>query len=336
ALLGQRQHGRIPVPVPASVAPLTQVARQPVAGTVALAVRQEATDGLDGVIKGFETPGILAHERQHGLHAAVIPARRDVDQHQRGQIHLGFFRVGKQCREAAHRGADDRWPVGQGCAHPAEVFDELLEIVLATGCAIALTVTARVIADRLPAGSGQLASGTFPSVLCLAEAVRHEHTGRTVVAIIAQAQPDAVIGPYLAAANVVVEFTHSFHTAEYGFTLFISQCNVILVRSGRHTRACGHFRTLEGVPSRIIMVKSSTDRSTGDKLPLTPADWEQAALALIAEKGMAALRVEPLARRLGITKGSFYWHFPGRDELLVRAVERWERQDRQHLKLSLS
>jgi len=84
------------------------------------------------------------------------------------------------------------------------------------------------------------------------------------------------------------------------------------------------------------MVKSSTDRSTGDKLPLTPADWEQAALALIAEKGMAALRVEPLARRLGITKGSFYWHFPGRDELLVRAVERWERQDRQHLKLSLS
>ncbi len=85
------------------------------------------------------------------------------------------------------------------------------------------------------------------------------------------------------------------------------------------------------------MAKSSTKRNGGgEKSSLTPADWEQEALALIAEKGIAALRVEPLARRLGITKGSFYWHFPGRDELLVKALERWERQDRQHLKLSLS
>ncbi|MEE4305121.1 MAG: TetR/AcrR family transcriptional regulator [Wenzhouxiangella sp.] len=85
------------------------------------------------------------------------------------------------------------------------------------------------------------------------------------------------------------------------------------------------------------MAKSSTDNSgSGEKASLTPADWEQEALALIAEKGIAALRVEPLARRLGITKGSFYWHFPGRDELLSKALARWEQQDRQHLRLSLS
>lgn len=84
------------------------------------------------------------------------------------------------------------------------------------------------------------------------------------------------------------------------------------------------------------MAKSSTESNGGgEKTSLTPADWEQAALELIAEKGIAALRVEPLARRLGITKGSFYWHFPGRDELLARALDRWEQQDRQHLKLSL-
>ncbi len=85
------------------------------------------------------------------------------------------------------------------------------------------------------------------------------------------------------------------------------------------------------------MSKSSVSKpGRGEKLPLTPTDWEQAALALIAEKGLGALRVEPLARRLGITKGSFYWHFSGRDELLVRALARWEQQDRAHLKMSLS
>lgn len=78
-----------------------------------------------------------------------------------------------------------------------------------------------------------------------------------------------------------------------------------------------------------------SSRPPGERTTLTPADWEQAALELIAEKGVSGLGVEPLARRLEITKGSFYWHFPGRDELLARAIDRWENQDRQHLKLSL-
>lgn len=78
-----------------------------------------------------------------------------------------------------------------------------------------------------------------------------------------------------------------------------------------------------------------SSRPPGERTTLTPADWEQAALELIAEKGVSGLGVEPLARRLEITKGSFYWHFPGRDELLARALDRWENQDRQHLKLSL-
>lgn len=85
------------------------------------------------------------------------------------------------------------------------------------------------------------------------------------------------------------------------------------------------------------MSKSTPDNRSGtERGRLTPADWEQAALELIAEKGVSALAVEPLARRLGITKGSFYWHFPGKDELLGRALERWENQDRYHLKLALS
>ncbi|PZP62443.1 MULTISPECIES: TetR/AcrR family transcriptional regulator [Pseudoxanthomonas] len=57
---------------------------------------------------------------------------------------------------------------------------------------------------------------------------------------------------------------------------------------------------------------------------LSAEDWAQAALDMVAEQGVAAVAVEPLARRLGVTKGSFYWHFPSRDALLQAALERWE------------
>ena len=73
-----------------------------------------------------------------------------------------------------------------------------------------------------------------------------------------------------------------------------------------------------------------------DKPRLSAEDWEQAALDLIAEKGINGLGIEPLARRLGITKGSFYWHFAGREKLLEQALERWERQDIENLARALS
>ena len=57
---------------------------------------------------------------------------------------------------------------------------------------------------------------------------------------------------------------------------------------------------------------------------LSADDWAQAALDLIADQGVSAVAVEPLARRLGVTKGSFYWHFPSRDALLQAALDRWE------------
>jgi AcrR family transcriptional regulator len=67
-------------------------------------------------------------------------------------------------------------------------------------------------------------------------------------------------------------------------------------------------------------------RKPGARPRLTPGDWVAAALAAIAEGGLAAVAVEPLAGRLGATKGSFYWHFASRDELLTAALARWEQQ----------
>jgi AcrR family transcriptional regulator len=69
-----------------------------------------------------------------------------------------------------------------------------------------------------------------------------------------------------------------------------------------------------------------TERKTPPRRRLTPADWADAALAAIADGGVAAVAVEPIAARLGTTKGSFYWHFAGRDALLEAALARWEEQ----------
>ena len=64
---------------------------------------------------------------------------------------------------------------------------------------------------------------------------------------------------------------------------------------------------------------------------LSAEDWAQEALDQIAEQGVASVAVEPLARRLGVTKGSFYWHFPSRDALLQAALERWETVEQEEI-----
>ncbi|MFF1278854.1 TetR/AcrR family transcriptional regulator [Streptomyces marokkonensis] len=60
---------------------------------------------------------------------------------------------------------------------------------------------------------------------------------------------------------------------------------------------------------------------------LTAQDWADAALAAVRAGGLAAVAVEPIAARLGATKGSFYWHFNGRDALVEAALARWEERE---------
>lgn len=59
---------------------------------------------------------------------------------------------------------------------------------------------------------------------------------------------------------------------------------------------------------------------------LSPEDWARAALATVADGGLAAVAVERLAAELGTTKGSFYWHFRNREALLLAALELWEHE----------
>jgi AcrR family transcriptional regulator len=50
----------------------------------------------------------------------------------------------------------------------------------------------------------------------------------------------------------------------------------------------------------------------------------QGAYEALGERGLDATTVEALAQRLGVTKGSFYWHFRDSEDLLSAVVARWE------------
>src|SRR5215203_785743 len=59
---------------------------------------------------------------------------------------------------------------------------------------------------------------------------------------------------------------------------------------------------------------------------LQAEDWVRAAYSAMTEGGIEAVAVEPLARKLGVTKGSFYWHFEDRKALLEATLGRWEKE----------
>ena len=59
---------------------------------------------------------------------------------------------------------------------------------------------------------------------------------------------------------------------------------------------------------------------------LSRNDWLKAARLGLLTGGVEAVRVEKLARNLRVTKGSFYWHFKDREELLDLLLREWEEE----------
>jgi AcrR family transcriptional regulator len=55
------------------------------------------------------------------------------------------------------------------------------------------------------------------------------------------------------------------------------------------------------------------------------ARWVEEGLKALADGGPDAVRIESLARELGVTKGGFYWHFENRAALLGELLDSWER-----------
>jgi AcrR family transcriptional regulator len=57
--------------------------------------------------------------------------------------------------------------------------------------------------------------------------------------------------------------------------------------------------------------------------PLDEQAWIASALDALAGSGIDAVRVEPLAKALAVTKGSFYWHFADRRALIDAMLAQW-------------
>jgi AcrR family transcriptional regulator len=56
------------------------------------------------------------------------------------------------------------------------------------------------------------------------------------------------------------------------------------------------------------------------------SSWIDAGLKVLAAAGPDAVRIEPLAKALGVTRGGFYWHFDSRRALLDAMLDTWERR----------
>lgn len=75
-----------------------------------------------------------------------------------------------------------------------------------------------------------------------------------------------------------------------------------------------------GPPTRVRAERGQARPS------LTPDDWLRQAADVLVDKSVEGIRVDVLARMLGVTRGSFYWHFTDRDDLLARLLATWKRR----------
>jgi len=57
---------------------------------------------------------------------------------------------------------------------------------------------------------------------------------------------------------------------------------------------------------------------------LDRSGWIDGAIEALADEGLSGMRVEALAKRFGVTKGSFYWHFKDRQDLFDAMLQTWK------------
>ena len=82
--------------------------------------------------------------------------------------------------------------------------------------------------------------------------------------------------------------------------------------------------------ARTTTIVSTRTRSGGARggPRLTVEDWIDAGLTLIAQEGLRAVKIDRLCSSLGVTKGSFYWHFSDIQAYLEALAAAWAAEQR--------
>jgi len=77
-------------------------------------------------------------------------------------------------------------------------------------------------------------------------------------------------------------------------------------------------------PKKKSRARAGASGDSEARAQLTPADWIAAATEVLVHKSIDSVRVDVLAKELQVTRGSFYWHFEDRDDLLRRVLMGWQ------------
>ncbi len=106
----------------------------------------------------------------------------------------------------------------------------------------------------------------------------------------------------------------SCHTPMYG--------NIaLMVAKSKEAAGSRPVTTRRKAPARAQGLRGAVERT-----PLGREDWVEAATAVLLDQGIDHVRVDVLATELKVTRGSFYWHFSDRDDLLREVLQQWRRR----------
>jgi AcrR family transcriptional regulator len=114
--------------------------------------------------------------------------------------------------------------------------------------------------------------------------------------------------------------------------------------SSRHSRPAGRAagravpraasKKAPAVPPTPASAPPAPPAATG-RTSLTRNDWIVAATDMLVDQGIDAVRIDVLAKRMSMTRGSFYWHFKSREDLLRAVLQAWREGTTENLTLRL-
>jgi len=76
--------------------------------------------------------------------------------------------------------------------------------------------------------------------------------------------------------------------------------------------------------TKLLRAVAERGAPSPERTQLQRFDWLQQALEIFVAEGIDAVRITCLANDLGVTRGSFYWHFQNREDLIDSLVRYWK------------